>query len=330
MLRMGRKREKKREKERAFQKNGGILLEKLVATCNGKPPIPIRNFSEKDLISATNNYDPRLALHDDGCWKWYKGSLEGRTISIKKDKGSLYLDEVFTDIAISAKMSAHKNVLRLVGCCLDTQVPILVYESTGETTLHSRILGSNSDTSPHQRMAWQSKLKVAREISHAIAYLHTAFSTPIVHRDINLKNILFTEHDVPKLSDFSYAITIPEGETHANDSTLCGSLGFMCPNYSETARVTEKSDVYSFGVLLLVFLTELLAHDERRGTEDSDIVKYVRKCRINEIVDPAIIAREGAAVLELTFACTKDDPDDRPTMVDITKELRRIERILQP
>ena len=59
----------RKERERAFQKNGGMLLEKLVATCNGKPPIPIRNFSEKDLISATSNYDPLLALHDDGCWK---------------------------------------------------------------------------------------------------------------------------------------------------------------------------------------------------------------------------------------------------------------------
>ena len=204
-----------------------------------------------------------------------------------------------------------------------------------EKRLHSRILGSNSNTSPHQRMAWLSKLKVAREISHAITYLHTAFSRPIIHRDINLKNILFTEHDVPKLSDFSYSITIPEGETHANDSILCGSFGFMCPNYGATARVTEKSDVYSFGVLLLVLLTELLARDECRGTEDFDVVKYVRKRRINEIVDLAIIAREGAAVLELAFACTKDNPEDRPstnrpTMVDVTKELRRIERIVLP
>ncbi|XP_059449481.1 serine/threonine-protein kinase ZRK1-like [Corylus avellana] len=330
LLRMGGKREKKREQERAFQKNGGMLLEKLVATCNGKPPIPIRNFSENDLISATNNYDPRLVLHNYRFCKWYKGSLEGRTISIRKTKGKLDLDCVFTEIAISAKMSAHKNVLRLVGCCLETQVPIVVYESIEEGTLYNQILGSNSNTSPHQRMAWQSKLKVASEISHAVAYLHTAFSRPILHRCINLTNIFFAEHEVPKLSYFLFSITIPEGETHANDETLCGTPGFMCPNYVETLRVTEKSDVYSFGALLLVLLTELLAYDTCLETEDLDIVKYVRKHGIHEIVDPAIIAREGATVLDLALACTEDNPEDRPTMVDVSRELRRIERIVRP
>ena len=241
------------------------------------------------------------------------------------------MDDVFTDIAISTKMSTHKTVLRLVGCCLETQVPILVYESIEKETLYCRILGSTFNRPPRQRMSWQSKLKVAREISHAIAYLHNAFSRPIVHRCIDLENILFTEHDVPKFSGFSLFITIPEGETRLEDPTLHGSYWFMCPNYRATTQITNKSDVYSFGVLLLLMLlTELLTNDEIQGIEDCNIVKYVRKHSINDIVDPTIMVGEGAAVLDLALACTRDNSEDRPTMVNVTKELKRIVRLVQP
>jgi serine/threonine protein kinase len=228
-------------------------------------------------------------------------------------------------------MSTHQNVLRFVGCCLETQVPILVYESIEKETLYCRILGSTFNRPPRKRMAWQSKLKVAREISHAIAYLHNAFSRPIIHRCINLENILFIEHDVLKLSGFSLSITIPDGETHVEDPTLRGSYGFMCPNYRAITRITDKSDIYSFGVLLLLLLlTELLTDDDLLGIEDCDIVKYVRKHNINDIVDPVVMVGEGAAIQDLALACTRDDSEDRPTMINVTKELRWIVRLVQP
>ena len=131
---------------------------------------------------------------------WYNGSFEGRMISIKKYLPHNDDDYLFTDIAVSAKMSTHNNVLKLIGCCLETQVPISVYESAANGSLSSRLynVSSQDGAQQHQRepLSWQSRLKIAREIAHAISYLHTAFSRPIVHRDIKPGNVFLDQHGV--------------------------------------------------------------------------------------------------------------------------------------
>jgi serine/threonine protein kinase len=165
--------------------------------------------------------------------------------------------DALNEIAFSAKMSAHKNILKVVGCCLETPIPIVVFEPCKKGTLRSRIFGSDSNTfTPHhQTMAWLRKLKVATQIANAIAYIHTGFSTPIIHMLIDPSNIFFDQKDVPKLSGFSYSVSIPEGETQVK-SCLFRKL------------LTEKHDVLLFGVLLLVLLTGKRAWDLSRGKED--------------------------------------------------------------
>ncbi|XP_059439985.1 serine/threonine-protein kinase ZRK1-like [Corylus avellana] len=327
-------RKKEKEKERAFLENGSKVLEKLVASCNGRP-IPIRTFSYEELSRATNNFDHRLVLDKHLWYILYKGSFEGRTISVKKYEmleSTEELDFPFTDIAISAKMSPHKNALKLLGCCLETRFPILVLESVENGTLKDRICASSDDEAQQKLrpMAWQSRLKIAREIAHAIAYLHTAFSRPIIHRDIQPHNIFFDQHDVPKLSDFSISVSIPEGETHVED-LVHGTYGFACPQHVATGRVTERSDVYGFGMLLLQLIT---GQPSKNMCSHPSLANCIRNNAINEIVDPAILAGEGGAgvewqllaVLELVLICRNEDSELRPNMVDVTKELRRIEK----
>ena len=98
---------------------------------------------------------------------------------------------------------------------------------------------SDHDGAQHQRepLSWQSRLKIAGEIAHAISYLHTAFSRPIVHRDIKPGNVFLDQHDVAKLTEFSLSISIPEGETHVEDD-VCGTALFLCPNYATTSYIT--------------------------------------------------------------------------------------------
>jgi serine/threonine protein kinase len=316
-----KKREEERERKRAFLENGGLVLEKLVACCNGRP-IPIRTFSYQQLVLATNNFDQRLILFKYGGYTMYKGSFEGRILSIKMYRSlcSFVKDEALMDIGISAKASAHKNILKLVGCCLETPIPSSVFEYAQNGVLADQIYISQRQGTP---MLWQSRLKIARQIAHAIAYLHTGFSRPIIHRDINMQNILLDQHDVPKLSNFSLSISIPEGETHVETDRLVGIIGFLCPSYVISHMVTEKVDVFGFGMVLLGILTGQRSVDANRENGD-----------LNEIVDPAILEEEGGvglepqfqAVLELALTCTEIDPKIRPTMVDVTKELRRIER----
>jgi serine/threonine protein kinase len=323
-------RDRKRERERAFIENGGLVLEKLVASCNGRP-IPIRTFSYQQLLLATNNFDPRLIVFEDGGYLMYKGSFQGRLLSIKTDKlNNSFEKELFlTDLAISAKMSAHTNILKLVGCCLETSTPTLVFEYAQNGVFADQIFLSLQQGMP---MVWKSRLKIVRQIAHAIAYLHTAFSRPIIHRGINSRNIFLDQHDVPKLINFELSISIPEGETYVEDIVM-GAIGFLCPIYASTGMITEKTDVYSFGIVLLEILTGQRSYDLRQANESPNLA-YTRNRAINEIVDPAILAEEGGAGVEqqlqamwqLVLTCIDDDPEIRPTMIDVTKELRRIER----
>ncbi|KAM3709068.1 hypothetical protein ACB098_02G145700 [Castanea mollissima] len=134
----------------------------------------------------------------------------------------------------------------VIGCCLETQNPILVYESAANGSLGDRLYVSGHDGEQQREpMTWQSKLKIVREIAHAIAYLHTAFSRPIIHRNIQPENIFLDQNDVAKLTEFSLSISIPEGETQAVVDYLGG-----------TAELTEKVDVYSFGSFLLELYPE--------------------------------------------------------------------------
>ncbi|KAB1212247.1 hypothetical protein CJ030_MR5G025015 [Morella rubra] len=325
------KRRREEERERAFLENGSKALEALIVSCNGRP-IPIRTFSYEELRRATNNYDQGRLLDHSWFYEFYEGSFDGRTILVKTCTKVTRSEYAITDLATSAQASAHGNVLKLVGCCLENPLPTLVFESVQHGTLADRIDEFGGHGSPF--MTWQSRLKVARDIAHAITYLHIAFSRPIIHRYINPSNIFFDQHEIPKLSGFSLSISIPEGETHVEDFVR-GTTGYMCPDYVATGCITEKVDVYSFGMLLLVLLTGPRAYRDLAKTWDgSYLIDNVRELgEINHIVDPAIFVGETSGarmeqqlqgVLQLAFICLDKDPVRRPTMMDVTKELRRI------
>ena len=318
-----------------FLENGSKLLEKLIVSCNDKS-IPIRTFSAQELWLATNNY------HNHQGRLWYNGSFEEQFVLIRLFPDSKsWTDFAINDLVISAQMSGHSNVLKPIGCCLETECPILVYEFAANGFLADRIYVSNVTQRQHQPMVWASRLKIARQIAHATSYLHIAFSRPVIHMDIHMENILLDEHDVPKLSNFIFSISIPEGETEVEaDDSLRFSRFNIIPESEATGKVTEKSDTYKFGVFLLELLTGDHSYTINRLTidQDSSLVVYLHNSgqgrSINEIVDPIILAgvagpsldQQSQAVLQLALTCTEDDPSRRPTMVDVTKELRRIER----
>ncbi|KAF3952764.1 hypothetical protein CMV_021717 [Castanea mollissima] len=329
-------REERKERERAFYENGSKLLEKLIVCCNAKP-IPIPTFSPQHLLLATNNFSSSELLGRERPYR-YKGSLEGRIVLIKRFKFMLR-DFIVNDLVISAQMSGHSNVLKPIGCCLETPCPISVFEFAANGVLADRIYVTRVTELKHQRMGWERRLKIARQIAHALSYLHNAFPRPVIHMHIHMSSILLDEHDVPKLSDFYLSVSIPEGEADV------AAFFLNTPESKATGKVTEKADVYDFGR----FLFELLTGDDSLNItrftidKDSSLVEYIHNraqgsC-INEIVDPAILAEDGEAgvsllrqlqaVVDLALTCTEEDPQTRPTMVDVTKQLRRIERFTQ-
>ncbi|KAK9682934.1 hypothetical protein RND81_10G107600 [Saponaria officinalis] len=232
------------------------------------------------------------------------------------------------EIAVATQMGNHTNVLRLLGCCLHTERPILVYEWAENGTLDDRI--SCYKEHSKEPLEWKERLRVAWEIAHAVAYLHTAFRRPMIHRHLKPSHVFLDQDDSARLSYFSLTIPIPEGKTHVEDC-LSGTFGYTALDYMTSGRVAESTDVYSFGVLLLVLMTGKPAVLYRGKV---DLVDWVSNCcttaSFNDIVDPAIntngaIAEEHLKTLvELALRCSAEDEECRPTMVDVATQLKNI------
>ncbi|KAG6702165.1 hypothetical protein I3842_07G019800 [Carya illinoinensis] len=239
-------------------------------------------------------------------------------------------------------MSIHNNVLKLLGCCLETQWPTLVYEYVGHKNLFTRIryrfespwVLDRDDPVKSQPLPWKCRLRIAMGIANAVAYLHTAFSRPFVHRDIRSPLIILDENNVPKMVDFSLSLSIPEGQVHANDYRVVSRIGCIPPHYYLTCNFTEKDDVYHFGGFLLELLagwtlsTKITRYNENRLLLDWVKAEYDEQ-RLIEIVDPELLKESVDQQQFLTFAnlalsCLSERREDRPTITDVAKQLRQI------
>lgn len=318
--------------------NNKVLLEKLIASSNGNYN-PIRDFSVQELTTATNNYDRERIIIQESGYILYKGFLNARAVSILKFGENYNSDNqykfCFNNIVFGSQMS-HKSILKLIGCCLETQIPILVYESVELGTLADRIYRRRRHN--FEPLPLRNRLKVAMELANAVAYLHVGFGRPIIFMSVTPWRIIFDDQNVAKLFDFSLSVSIPEGETHV-DVQIAGTSGYIAPEVLLGAKSNEKYDVHSFGMLLLDLLTgqkiTSFCRDKRLVVEDYlwDLLKkYVEENGLNEMVDPMII-EEGLcprkeqllqAYLDFAFKCVSESPEERPTMIDVAKQLRQM------
>lgn len=330
---------KNKAKEKAFfLKNGAAVLEQLIFYFNGDCN-PIRTFSVGELITATNNFQKEI--HWDSSYSMYKGIHEDREISVKMFKeNSIYQDnhpeKIANEVAVASKMSNHKNVLKLLGCCLETELPILVYEFPEKGNLCRCMLS--------QQLSWKSKLRIAGEIANAVAYLHHGLPKVIIHRDIKLRNIFLDKNDIPKLSEFRIALPIPEGETHV-DAEIFGTIWSVAPEAGNNGRYTEKCDVYSFGVMFCELLTGKRSFDllhrasnfsERSSSLSEDESgcywpgKNLCSCCTSYLEANLLGEENSAQVMECTKlfqSCLKESPHDRPNMIQVAQALRLINSI---
>uniref|UniRef100_A0A2N9ELD0 Protein kinase domain-containing protein n=1 Tax=Fagus sylvatica TaxID=28930 RepID=A0A2N9ELD0_FAGSY len=324
-------------KEEYFIRNGAILLEKQISCNQGRDIEPIKVFFAKDIQQASNNYDPNL-IRASEIVTVYKGILDDRQVAIKV-KGPLNLwsiektiDFFLNEVTIKQLIS-HKNVVRLYGCCLETEIPILVSEFYPKNTVFSHLHGQGIEvTCP---ISWLDRVRIATETSYALCFMHCGRSRPIVHLDVKSSSILLNESFTAKLSNFGSAVSIAPGEDYFQGISVEGTFGYIDPEYQETLRVTEKCDVYSFGVVLVEFLTgrNPSVMLRRRTNLVDDFAFSMEKNCILQIVDN-VVQSQGSnediqAFAELAMRCIKKKGYERPTMREVTLELRRIQHLIR-
>ncbi|KAK6161859.1 hypothetical protein DH2020_001700 [Rehmannia glutinosa] len=244
-----KKRRVKQLKQNFFKRNGSLLLQQQMS---GHDSVleKMRIFTSKELEKATDRFNESRILGRGGQGTVYKGMLsDGRIVAVKKSRlvNEDQLVEFINEVSILSQVN-HRNVVNLLGCCLETEVPLLVYEFIANGTLHQLI---HDDTTGFP-FSLDLRLRIAAEIANALAYLHYATSIPIYHRDMKSNNILLDEKYRAKLSDFGISRSVAIDQTHLT-TKVKGTFGYLDPEYFQTGKFTEKSDVYSFESFLLSF-----------------------------------------------------------------------------
>ncbi|XP_044949343.1 wall-associated receptor kinase 3-like [Hordeum vulgare subsp. vulgare] len=311
-------------KRKFFDQNHGQLLEQLVSQRAGIAERMIITLEE--LNKATHNFDKDLVVGGGGHGTVYKGILSNQHIvAIKKPKTVVPKenDEFINEVAILSQIN-HRNVVKLFGCCLETEVPMLVYEFISNGTLyeHLHVEGPRS-------LSWAHRLRIAIETSKSLAYLHSAVAIPIIHRDVKSANILLDDTLTAKVADFGASRYIPM-EKSGLQTRAQGTRGYWDPMYFYTGRLTEKSDVYSFGVVLVELLTRKKPFSYLSSDDESLVVHFVTlfaEGNLLQILDPQVIEEGGKIVEEvaaIATACVKLSREDRPTMRQVELALEAV------
>ncbi|KAL5548116.1 hypothetical protein UlMin_003347, partial [Ulmus minor] len=231
---------------------------------NKDEDIELPLFDLATISSATNNFSPEYEIGAGGFGPVYKGKLStGQEIAVKrlsKDSGQ-GLKEFKSEVQLLSKLQ-HRNLVALLGCCIQGEEKLLIYEYMPNKSLNNFIFGRNRDAS----LDWEKRFDIILGIARGLLYLHQDSKLQIIHRDLKTSNILLDHNMKPKISDFGLARIFGGGENEAKTKKVVGTYGYMSPEYAIDGKFSVKSDVFSFGVVLL----EIICGKRNRGFSHSD------------------------------------------------------------
>lgn len=277
------------------------------------------------LRAATNDFSHANKLGQGGFGTVYKGKfVNGQEIAVKRlSTSSSQGNAEFKNEVLALARLQHKNLVRLLGCCLEGREMLLVYEFVKNSSLDRFIF----DPIKRSYLGWDQLYKIIQGTAMGLLYLHEGSQFRIVHRDLKASNVLLDGDLYPKISDFGLARILDADETQANTERVVGTYGYMAPEYAMDGRFSVKSDIFSFGVLVLEILSgKKNIRNFRNGKEEEDLFSLTWKnwCGGNaeKMIDPMLRSSTGSLqdmlrCIHVGLLCVQENPASRPTMASI-------------
>ncbi|GLT37755.1 hypothetical protein SLA2020_120560 [Shorea laevis] len=293
-------------------------------------------FELAAISNATDNFSVSNKLGEGGFGPVYKGKLEdGREIAVKRLSLSSVqgINEFKNEVKLIAKLQ-HRNLVRLLGCCIEGEEKMLVYEYMPNKSLDSFIF----DQTRSKELDWSRRFRIICGVARGLLYLHQDSRLRIIHRDLKASNVLLDSEMNPKISDFGLARTFGGDQTEGNTKRVVGTYGYMAPEYAIDGLFSVKSDVFSFGVLLLEIISgfknrgffqpkhnlNLIGHAWRLLREGNPLELAAES--LGESCNPSEVTR----CIHIGLLCVQQNPEDRPTMSSVVLMLGSEIELPQP
>ncbi|KAL0301120.1 UNVERIFIED_CONTAM: Receptor-like serine/threonine-protein kinase SD1-8 [Sesamum radiatum] len=292
-------------------------------------------FKWTTIVAATNNFSRENIIGEGGFGPVYRGNLSaGREIAVKRlsRTSGQGLEEFKTEVILIAKLQ-HRNLIRVLGCCIEGEERILVYEFLPNKSLDCFVFGTTYDTlhpvvllekihylhsakfpiTSYQSCAdqtrstlltWPKRFDIIMGIARGLQYLHHDSRLKIIHRDLKTSNILLDENLNPKISDFGIARTFGENQCAARTKRVIGTYGYMAPEYAVDGKYSVKSDIFSFGVVLLEIAWLLW--------KENKILELMDECMKNTFVESQV-----KRCTQVGLLCVQKYAEDRPVMSSV-------------
>ncbi|XP_009341037.2 receptor-like serine/threonine-protein kinase ALE2 [Pyrus x bretschneideri] len=292
-----------------------------------------KTFTLNDIERATNAFDASRILGEGGFGLVYGGILDdGREVAVKVLKrddrhGSR---EFLAEVEMLGRLH-HRNLVKLIGICIEGHARCLVYELVPNGSVESHLHGIDKETDP---LDWDARIKIALGAARGLAYLHEDSNPRVIHRDFKASNILLEYDFTPKVSDFGLArAALEEGKRHISTHVM-GTFGYLAPEYAMTGHLLVKSDVYSYGVVLLELLSGRKPVDLSQPPGQENLVAWARplltsKEGIETVIDPALkpsdISWDSVTkVAAIASMCIQPEVSHRPFMGEVVQALKLV------